>query len=81
MKIRAIKTRLIRTARVVRAKHSATKATLPVARKINLLFPVFRNKDNALVAKVSTIAEAEALVLKAKAGKKASLRIGDAVVA
>ena len=67
MKIRAIKARLIRQARAVKTVATVTKT---------ILFPVYRKKDNELIATVKSAAEAEALVLKAKTAKKASLYIG-----
>lgn len=63
MKMRAIKARLVRHARTV-------KAVQP------LLYPVFRKKDNQLIAVVKTEAIAQELVLKTKAAKKASLYVG-----
>ena len=62
MKMRAIKAR--------RARHVSTKIVLAT------FFPIFRRKDNVRVGTTKTEAEAVALLVKAKAAKKASLYIG-----
>lgn len=60
-----------------RLKHLKRVATMVFAaatsRAVVTKYEVRRNKDQVLVATVDSAAEAEALVLKAKAGKKASL--------
>ena len=67
-----------------RLKHLKRVATLVISaavpQKVITLYEVRRNKDQVLVATVDSAAEAEALVLKAKAAKKASL-VFSAVIA
>lgn len=67
-----------------RLKHLKRVASLVISaavpRKVITLYEVRRNKDQVLVATVDSAAEAEALVLKAKTAKKASL-VFSAVVA
>jgi hypothetical protein len=66
MKVRQIKQRL-------HARRSAYKKSLKTVPLFQTLYVVYRNKDQEVVAEVNFEDEAQALVAKAKAAKKASL--------
>lgn len=72
MKVRSIKRRFFHmfAGRVEAAKTVAAKVITVVK------YPVIRKKDGVEVAIVESVAEAEALIAKAKAAKKASLELG-----